>query len=59
MKQTNQVLGAALIVLGFAAFDASAQVRPDADLQDLGTTMPDARAGLPDGKFKLVSELGL
>lgn len=50
MKQTNQVLGAALIVLGFAAFDASAQVRPDADLQDLGPTMPDARA-VAEGLF--------
>jgi OmpA-OmpF porin, OOP family len=50
MKQTHQVLGTALIVLGFAAFDASAQSRSDADLQDLGSTMPEARA-VAEGLF--------
>ena len=56
-KQANQILGAALVVLGFASFDASAQaVSPSggtegsSDALDLGASVPDARA-VTEGLF--------
>jgi outer membrane protein OmpA-like peptidoglycan-associated protein len=50
MKQANHVLGAALIVLGFATFDAAAQSRSDMDVQELGNTLPDVHA-VAEGLF--------
>lgn len=51
MKQANQVLGAALVVLSFVSFDASAQGVPDgAAALDLGGTIPDART-IAEGLF--------